>query len=352
MFTSRLAIISVSIMNNYEDPNQIDNSLEMSDAPKSPTTDIIGLDNEVHYPEDETPPGTKKAPKKLSFSKKLWHEINVYLLIFVVLIAATAAIFVVSYMNSKKALETPATAIQDLTQAQLAEIAAGDASVGDPRYTLNVQSDAVFAGNGLFRGDLNVAGNLQVAKPLSVTAIVVSGTSNLTNVQAETLSVANSLTVQGKVTILSSSIIRDNLTVGGAMRVDGTLSATKISTGNLELTGNSSLTVGGHLGTGGTNPSRANGGALGAGGTSSVSGNDITGTININTGTGTVAGCYTTITFVTPFSSTPSVMITPVGDSAAEIRYYVNRSGTSFSVCSTNAAPTSRSFSFDYFVVN
>ena len=283
---------------------------------------------------------------------RLWRALNIYLLIFGLLLIVAGAVFAVSYLNSRKEPEVPVTALQDLTPEQLAEIAAGDAEVGDPRYVLNVQSDAVFAGSALFRGDLNVAGSLQIGEPLSLPAITVSGSSNLTTIQTETLSVANTLTVQGQVTLQGSTIIRNDLTVGGNSRVEGTLTANKVSTSSLELTGNATLNLGSHLATNGSTPSRTNGSALGSGGTSSVSGNDAAGTVNVNTGTGTSAGCFATITFVAPFGSIPAVLVTPIGDAAAGVDYYVTRSASNFSICTANAAPIGRSFAFDYFVIS
>lgn len=283
---------------------------------------------------------------------RLWRALNIYLLIFGLLLVVAGAVFAVSYLNSRKEPEVPVTALQDLTPEQLAEIAAGDAEVGDPRYVLNVQSDAVFAGSALFRGDLNVAGSLQLGEPLSIPAITVAGSSNLTNIQTETLSVANTLTVQGQVTLQGSTIIRNDLTVDGNNRVEGTLTASKVSTSSLELTGNATLNLGSHLATSGSTPSRSNGSALGSGGTSSISGNDAAGTVNVNTGTGTSAGCFATITFVAAYDSIPAVLITPIGDAAASVNYYVTRNASSFSICTATAAPVGRSFAFDYFVIN
>lgn len=335
-----------------EEPQKKDEDLDNVDALSAPVDNSDNTAQTEAAIEDAKESESKeKKKKKDSPIRRLWDALNIYLLIFGLLVIVAVGVFAVSYLNSRKAPNTPATALQDLTQEQLAQIASGDAQVGDPRYVLNVQSDAVFAGNGLFRGDLNVAGSLQVGKPLSVSSITVSGTSNLTNIQSETLSVTNSLTVQGKVTIQSSAIIRDDLTVGSNARVEGTLSASKVSTNNLELLGNATLSLGGHLSSGGPTPSRDNGNALGTGGTSSVSGNDTAGTVNINTGVSTTAGCFVNIIFGSAYPSTPAVLVTPIGEAAALLDYYVNRSSTGFSICTANAAPNSRSFAFDYFII-
>jgi hypothetical protein len=40
--------------------------------------------------------------------------------------------------------------------------------------------------------------------------------------------------------------------------------------------------------------------------------------------------------------------VTPVGSAAAALNYYIQRSTSSFSVCTTNSAPGGSSFGFDY----
>jgi cytoskeletal protein CcmA (bactofilin family) len=334
-------------MDNNRDTTENSDALDGSLDTEALDGSTSGVTSPVHEESTES----NKNIKKPNPIVRLWRALNIYLLIFGLLVIIALAVFAISYLNSRKEPDVPVTALQNLTQEQLAEIAAGDAQVGDPRYVLNVQSDAVFAGSALFRGDLNVAGSLQLGEPLTIPSITVSGTGNLTNIQTETLSVADTMTVQGKVTIQSSAIIRDDLTIGGDSRVEGTLTASKISTPILELTGNTTLNLGSHLATDGSAPSRATGSAVGSGGTSSVSGNDAAGTVNINTGTGTAAGCFAAITFAIPFDSTPAVLITPVGDAAAALEYYITRSATGFSVCTANPAPTGRSFAFDYFVI-
>ena len=102
---------------------------------------------------------------------------------------------------------------------------------------------------------------------------------------------------------------------------------------------------------GGGTPGKTDGTALGGGGTASISGTDTAGTVNINTGGGTVAGCFVTIGFTQNFSS-PHVVITPVGSAAAGINYYINRTNSGFSICTTNAAPVGQSFAFDYVVID
>jgi len=154
------------------------------------------------------------------------------------------------------------------------------------------------------------------------------------------LAVAGSGAIQGQLTV------QKNLSVNGSGTFNGPLSATQISVGRLQLTGDLTLTH--HLIAGGSIPGRSNGGALGGGGTSSVSGSDTAGSISIHTGGGTHPGCFTTVNFTQHFQSTPHIVVTPVGSAAAALDYYIQRTTSSFSVCTTNTAPAGSSFGFDY----
>jgi hypothetical protein len=91
---------------------------------------------------------------------------------------------------------------------------------------------------------------------------------------------------------------------------------------------------------------------LGAGGTVSVSGTDTAGTITINTGGSPAVGCFVTITFTQKFNATPHVVVTPVGSAGGGLNYYVNRSASDFSLCTTNPAPGGANFSFDYIALD
>jgi hypothetical protein len=99
-------------------------------------------------------------------------------------------------------------------------------------------------------------------------------------------------------------------------------------------------------------PGVGRGSAVGSGGTASLGGSDTAGSITINTGGGTGAGCFATVNFVRKFNSTPHVIVTPVGSGAAGLGYYITRSTSDFSVCTTTPAPSGQTFGFDYFVVD
>lgn len=329
------------------DPEKPQNDADALEQPSNQSAPAqIELDDEVHVAADEQSIG---QPAKRRFKldiRQLWKRINVYLLIFILLLVITVIVFVVAYIQSQQEPDSPATALQDLSSEDLQEIANGNANIGDPRYILNIQSDAIFAGSALVKGDLNVAGSIQLGQALSVPNITVAGTANLATAQVNNLTVSGTTALQGRLAI------QDELTVGRSLSVGGGLTAPQITTGTLTLGGNGSLNLNNHLNAGGQTPSRSQGPAVGSGGSSSISGSDLAGTLNVNTGSGTSAGCFATITFVQRYSSTPHVIISPVGATAGSIEYYVDRSATNFSICTASAAPGGRSFAFDYFVVN
>jgi cytoskeletal protein CcmA (bactofilin family) len=281
--------------------------------------------------------------KKLPFFKRLMKGTNIYLLLFILLLVIAGAIATAVYLSSKKATDNTVPT-QTLSQDALKQLATSDVTVGQAKQTLNVQSNAVFAGKVLIRDSLEVAGTIQVGGSLNVPGITVSGNSIFEQIQINKgLSVAGDTSVQGQLTVAK------NLTVGGGATFGGAVSAPQLNVNTLQLNGNLTLTK--HISAGGATPSRSNGDALGSGGTTAVSGSDIAGSVNVNTGSGPNAGCFLTVNFTTKYNATPHVIVTPIGSAAANLAYYVNRSTSNFSICAANTPPSNASFGFDYFIV-
>ena len=298
-------------------------------------------------PASPEPSTDGKPPKKVSKFKRTLKRINVYLLLFLLILVIGAVVSVVSYLNSKKAPKNPAIATQTLTPDTLKQLANSDATVGDTGQTLTVQGNAIFSGQVLIRSNLNVAGTITLGGPFSVSALTVSNSANLQNTQTNTLQVANGSTFQGTVTL------QHDLNVGGATSFSGPVTAGQITVTKLIMSGNAQLSVPNHIAFPGASPSRStNPSVLGAGGTASVNGSDTTGTVSINTGNSPSAGCFATINFTRPFASTPHVMVSPVGAGAGQTQYYVNRSTSSFSICTASPAPGNQAFAFDYFITD
>ena len=287
------------------------------------------------------------APKRRL--RGIWQRINIYLLLFIFIVVVVVAITVVLYLKNRNNAQTAKNdadiASQSLSADALQQLAQSGVQVGDPKQTLNIQSNSVFSGAVLVRGELQVAGGLKIGSgSLAVPGLDVSGSGSISKLQTQDLSVAGNAAVQGQLSV------QNNLSVNGSGTFNGPLSATQITVGRLQLSGDLTLTH--HLVAGGSIPGRSNGGALGSGGTSSVSGSDTAGSISIRTGGGTHSGCFITVNFTQNFSSTPHVVVTPIGSAAAGINYYVQRSTSNFSICTTNAAPAGTSFGFDYIALD
>src|SRR5581483_9448413 len=277
-----------------------------------------------------------------SLLRRFIGGLNIYLLFFLILIVVAAATGVVFYLKAKNGTNTPTSlGSQSLPQSTLDQLANSDVTVGEPKHTLSVQSDTVFGGSVVVRSNLQVAGALQVGSNLAINGIRVTGNSAFDDVQ-----ITKSLALTGNGSVQGQLNVQKNLNVNGGGTFLGALSAPSLSVGSLQLNGD--LIVTHHLSAGGSTPGRINGTALGSGGTVSVSGSDSAGSVTINTGGSPGPGCFATINFTTKFNSTPHIVITPVGSAAAGIQYYINRSTTSFSICSASTPPGSSTFGFDY----
>lgn len=291
-----------------------------------------------------------KPPKQPSAIKKLFKKVNLYFLIFIFIVVIAGAIAVVSFLNNKKVPKTPTIATQKLDQDTLNQLANTDVTVGGSGQTLTVQGNAIFAGQILAKSSLSVAGSIQansikIATETNTAQLTVSGKSNLNDVQANTLQVANGATIQGSLTL------QKDLNVGGTTSLSGPVTASQITVTNLILSGNATLQVPNHISFTGASPTRSiNPAPLGAGGTASVNGSDTAGTVSISTGNGTVAGCFITLTFNQKFTSTPRVIIGPVGAGAGLTQFYADPTLTGFSICTDNPAPTGQTFGYNYFV--
>lgn len=286
------------------------------------------------------------AEKKVSPIKKLFRKINLYFLIFGLLVVVGIAIAAVNYLNSQKVTPEASIASQNLSSDALKQLANTDTTVGNSSQTLNIQGNAVIAGQTLARGNLNVAGNFQSGGSIQGSSLTIGGASNLSTAQINTLQVAQTVAIQGATTM------RD-LNVAGTSTFSGPMTASSITASNLTLSGNAKLVVPNHITFSGPSPSRViNNTVLGNSGSASINGSDTSGTININSGNNPTPGCFLKLTFQQSFTNLPHVIISPVGAAAGELQYYVTRDQSGFSVCTNNAADANQVFAFDYFVTN
>jgi cytoskeletal protein CcmA (bactofilin family) len=334
-------------INSLEDPGTVIEASSENDADSNTTAPDIAQTSSTDSSGEASGEAQAPNPQKLKPSdhlRNLISRFNIYLLLFVfILILAIGAVIIAAQQNNKEAKKGTITT-QELTQDVLDKLKSSDATVGDVKQTLSVESNAIFAGKVLIRESLDVAGTIRVGGNLSLPGIVVSGNSSFDQIQANNLSISGDTSIQGGLNI------QKTLTVSGGGSFGGTLSAPQLNIQTLQLSGDIKLNR--HIDAGGGTPTRSNGGALGSGGTTSVNGSDTAGTVTINTGTGPAAGCFITVSFSQKFNATPHVVITPVGSAAASLNYYISRSTSNFSICSTNAAPASSSFSFDYVAID
>jgi cytoskeletal protein CcmA (bactofilin family) len=328
---------------SLESSNEPEVKSGASKTPSAPAADT----GEVHAAPDQQAPAKKtiKAGKGKNLLLRITQKINIYLLLFIMILIISGAVLVILAVGGSKKDE-PKIASQSISSETLRQLAEKDTTIGDPKQVLNVQSNAIFTGKVLVRDDLDVAGQLKVNGSLSLPGVTVAGSAMMDQVQInKNLSAGGDANIQGQLSV------KKGMSVSGNAAVGGTLTANQIATSGLQLIGDLTLTT--HVVAGGPTPGRSNGASIGAGGTASVSGSDTGGTININTGTSPSVGCYVTVSFVKKYNSTPRVIISPTNSGAAVLDYYVTRSTTSFSLCAAGAsAPASNStYSFDYIII-
>ena len=317
----------------FNKPSELDAPLpEGADKPLSNTSDIADL--------PKNGPGGSKSHFKIS---DLTH--NIYILIFIVIFVAGSGLTVYSMMSAKKKAPLATIGSTALSQTALNELAVSSANLGASAETLTVQSNAIFDGQLLTKGNLTVAGTLQTGGAIQAPSIVVSGAANLNTLQTESLQVANNETVQGTSNIGS-------LTVDGTSTFDGPITASQISVDKLILSSGGSLTVPDHISFPGASPARTiDSVALGDGGSASINGSDTSGTLNINTGSSPAVGCFAQIVFNQAYTSAPRIIITPIGAPSGTLQYYATTTATGFSICTDSTPASGLAYSFDYFVM-
>lgn len=271
----------------------------------------------------------------------LLRNVNIYLLAFLLLMGIAIT---VTYVAQSSENNTPTITGQSLSDEQLDGLVNQEYNIGDVSQTLTVEANAIFNGRVLVKDNLDVAGSINVGGPLTLPGITVSGTSAFDNVE-----IGNDLNVLGDTNIQGSITFNGSISVPGDGSFGGSLSASRLTVDTIDFSGD--LNVSRHIDTGGPNPGISPGGAIGAGGTVSLSGTDTSGTVTINTGNGASNGTLATINFSRAFNETPQVLISPVGQDAGVLDYYVTRTSSSFTIRTANSAANSRTYVFDFWAV-
>jgi hypothetical protein len=331
-------------MDNKNQPITESESLETPvDAPEqtgvvsapqvSPAGDVVAA----------APAPAPQKPAEGKRFKKLLDKLNLYTFLLIIVLLILGGISYYAVLQNRKSAKEGALNTQKLSQTDLDKLAGKDSTVGDAKQTLNVESNAIFAGGVIIRGNVDLAGSLKIGGPLSLPSLNVGGTTTLDKAAVKSFTDSGDASFQGKVTI------QNGISVTGGGSFSGTLTAGQISADSLLL--GKELQLSSHIVTSGSTPGRTNGSALGSGGTASNNGNDTSGTVVINTGSGAPAGCFVTLTFTRAYASTPHVIISPASSTAGDIDYYVNRTSTGFTICTATDAPdNSAGIAFDYIV--
>ena len=333
--------IDVGMENKPEDTNQSDSLEAPETVPESSTNNSDGESLEGTSASLES--AVKSTPPKQGFGKRVQNlitRLNIYLILFIFIVVLAAGIVMIGIQRNKKAAAPTTINTQSLSADELKKLTENEQSVGDPKSTLSIESNAIFSGKVLVRDSLDVAGTIKVGGSLSLPGISVSGESSFDQIKANNLTITGNTAIQGQLTV------QKGITSSGGASFGGPISAPSLTVQSLQLSGD--LQIVRHIDAGGGTPGKIDGAALGSGGTASISGTDTAGTVTINTGGGPGAGCFVTINFTQRFSGNPHIVITPVGSAAASLNYYINRSSSNFSICTANAPGGGQSFSFDY----
>jgi hypothetical protein len=248
-----------------------------------------------------------------------------------------------------------------VSQSALSALGVNRNSVGNSGVVLVVGPSAKFNNEVQVGGDVSIAGALKLnskftASDASLAKLEAGDTSlNSLNVNgaatASTLSLRSDLSVSGKthfqgaVTTSQLLTVNNNLNVTGSVAIGGVLSVNSFHAASLAV--DSTITIGGHIITSGSRPGVSAGPGVGSNGTVSISGNDQSGTVAVNTGVGAGGGIVANITFRSRYSNTPHVVVTAVGPGTGVV--YVFRTTVGFSI-GVNGSLSPGGYAFDYIV--
>lgn len=346
----------------------------MADSPSSETKDKKEPPApEVLHPQADAPSATPKTPDTDAASttaKRLRHVTYrpshkatfIGLAVVVAILAINAGViayFLKANSGSNSQLNSDEVT---LSPAVLDKLGMVRNPVGDAGTELVVGPNSRFNGKVTVGSDVSIAGQLRLnskftasdaslakleAGDTALGQLNVNGDGTVSNFTLrKDLTVAGQTRLQGPVIISQLLTVNNNVNVAGSLAVGGTLSARSFQATSLISDG--TLTIGGHIITRGNAPGVGPGPAIGSNGTVSISGNDISGTVAVNTGAGAGGGIVAQIAFRSQYGTTPHVVITAVGRGAGNI--YVTRTIGGFSI-GVNDALAPGGYAFDYIVM-
>jgi hypothetical protein len=309
-------------------------------------------------PPPGTPPGTP-APQAPKLDKRAWSAISrraaaqgkVVGLLVAILIGGGAGGYAIDhyYLHpAKPATTAKSPVVTTLSPEDIAKLSQIGTSLGNSSQVLTIGANSVFQGNVQIASDLTLNGKLNANGAVSFPTLTISGQSTFATVTvAQNLQVGGATTLQNGLNVTNFANINGTLNVNGATSL-GSTTISALTVRNISIAG--PLTIGHVLSTG-PNPT-AVAGNVGGGGTISISGNDTTGTININTGSGPGSGVLISVTFKAAFGSPVHVLLTALDASGAGLPAYVSPSTNGFSINADSGVAAGTTYSYSYFVVD
>jgi hypothetical protein len=302
----------------------------------------------------------RSVPKSKASLTSIYRKADITTTLFTFVGAVVAAgiifgIYVFLTRNqSKKPAATPGkqTTLSSSDLSKLGSFFNGN-SAGGSGQILTISSPTLFKGRVGIDTDLKATGALEVGGPTTLNSLTVNQTSTLgvTSINGQ-LTVNGPVNLQSPATLSGGGTVKGDLAVSGNGSFGGSISAGVITVKNLSVSG--TLSLDGHLAIGGRQPSvsAVSGVSTGA----SVQGNDSAGTIILavppNGGT-TDGASLVNLTFSSPYSAIPVVLITPIGRPSALLEPFVTASATGFNISAANfpASASTQSYAFNFWVV-
>lgn len=274
-------------------------------------------------------PGEKPPRHKKPLGTPIKRLASILAAIIIVLgVGAGGTIFI--RKNSKKSPTTIVVNTQSLDNGTLNQLTAQ--ADGALTQQLTISPDTIFKSSVDIQKSASLGENLTVGGSSLLKGPVT---------MQDSLQISKSLTVSGTTTI------GNNLSVGGQISA-GSMSVGTLTLSSINLSNN--LTFAGHLIPNGSTPTvRAS--VASGGGSVVITGNDTSGTVTINIGSGgSGPGEMAIITFNAAYNTTPKVQLTPITASASALRYYATRNPRFFTIDTSSAPSSGASYVFDYFV--
>jgi len=342
--------------------NQSPETPETSAEPPAPEV-LQPQSDEVEVTPEPTSTVSKPASRPRRTTYKPSHKatfIGLGVVVAILVINAGIIAFIMKGQANADSLVNRETVT--LSTATLDKLGVSRSPVGDLGTELTIGPNSRFNGKVTIGGDVSIAGGLKLnskfsASDASITKLEAGdtslgqlnvngdGTFSTLNLRKD-LNVAGTTRLQGPVTVSQLLTVNNNLNVIGSLAVGGTLTARAFQASS--LISDTTLTIGGHILTRGSAPGVSTGSAAGSNGTTSISGNDASGTVAVNIGTGGGNGIVANVTFQSKYSSIPHVVVTAIGGGVGSV--YVNRTAAGFSI-GVNGSVSPGGYAFDYIVM-